>query len=153
MSRRFGSFARGNLFVAASYVRRASARNVSTYVRSSSTQLTLDHNQHNERAKQKINTTNRRFLGGGGVRGFYFARCYCVYCHEPSFRSFIIFRYRKELVQLFRRYCNSVSPDGERFKYVNVMLMSDSGIWRFVGEFPVLARWAQGDSILRLIIR
>eukprot|EP00752_Nemacystus_decipiens_P006805 g6108.t3 len=65
--------------------------------------------------------------------------------------------HRKELQALFQRYSTSTSagsgnPDGDGFRYVS-MKIGDAGIWRFVGEFPVLLRWAEGDSILRLILR
>ncbi|CAM9652199.1 unnamed protein product [Pylaiella littoralis] len=65
-------------------------------------------------------------------------------------------RHREELLAFFQRY-RVVRPDGIRLSVRRDQdtngCIDDSGIWRFVNDFPVLRRWAQGDSILRLLVR
>eukprot|EP00903_Cladosiphon_okamuranus_P010738 g10149.t1 len=58
-------------------------------------------------------------------------------------------RHRKDLQKLFQRYSSfGEGPNGERLQYIG-----DSGIRRFVADFPVLGRWVESEGILLSIMR
>ncbi|CAM9288892.1 unnamed protein product [Hapterophycus canaliculatus] len=74
---------------------------------------------------------------------------------EPGIAA-VYLRHYKDLQVIFQRY--RTRPDGENRRPASESqeisgCVDDSGVRRFINDSPALQRWAEGDSILPLILR